>query len=60
MLVHHVKGQPAAPTYVREKGGITSDTMRHPVHRNTSNIHGGTKLFMIYLCIDLDSLGQGP
>ena len=25
---HHVKGQPAASTYVREKGGVTFDTIR--------------------------------
>ena len=23
---HHVKGQPAASTYIREKGGVTFDT----------------------------------
>ena len=28
MLVHHVKGQPPASTYVREKGGVTFDTIR--------------------------------
>ena len=27
MPVHHIKGQPAASTCVREKGGITSDTI---------------------------------
>ena len=26
--VHHVKGQPAAPTYVRKKGCVTFDTNR--------------------------------
>ena len=28
MLVHHVKGQPPASTYVREKVGVTCDTNR--------------------------------
>ena len=28
MPVHHVKGQPAASTYVQEKGGVTCDTNR--------------------------------
>ena len=28
MLVHHVKGQPALSTYVREKGGVTCYTNR--------------------------------
>ena len=30
MLVHHVKGQPAASTYVREKGYVTCDTNLDP------------------------------
>ena len=28
MPIHHVKGQPAASTYVREKGGVTFYTNR--------------------------------
>ena len=28
LLVQHVKGQPAASTYVQEKGGVTCDTNR--------------------------------
>ena len=31
---HHVKGQPAAPTYVREKGCLTFDTNRETPCRN--------------------------
>ena len=37
MSVHYVKGQPGASTYVREKGVITSDTIRAtpcPVGKN--------------------------
>ena len=28
LLIQHVKGQPAASTYVQEKGGVTCDTNR--------------------------------
>ena len=39
LLVHHVKGQPAASTYVREKGCVTCDTNRDTPWKVHVNMH---------------------
>ena len=41
MPVQHVKGQPAAPTYVREKGCLTFDTNRETPCSNIVLSRGG-------------------
>ena len=41
---HHMKGQPAASTYIREKGGVTCDTIRVTPCTSSGYANRGTEV----------------
>ena len=47
------------PLHSEGKGGREWETAGR-IASHSSNIHGGTKIFMIYPCVDLHSLGLSP